>query len=712
MIPDIVKQSIQSGYSTFLQKKGLKARASQRQMIADIARYLFESSRAHEKGTPSERVCVIEAGTGTGKTLAYLSAAIPVAQYLGKNLIVSTATITLQEQLVNKDLPAFRDNSGTEFDFALAKGRGRYLCLAKLETLMAYSEGQDDTADLFGGVQPEGSTAIAPDKLVELFQSFATYAWSGEFDELPEPLESAHRAMLTTDNRSCTNRACSHFSNCPYYKSRHEWDKVDVLVCNHDLVLADLALGGGVILPPPDESIFVFDEAHHLADKALQHFSNHCQLQSTRQWLRQGAKSLTEFTKYLVGRPELQKVVEHASSIGRDLDGHLENMIQWLLSSLEWAVQTDEDAVQTYRFEMGVLSDELVDLCKSLQNQFASLTVQLEKLHVEVKKGLSEEATGSDFSREDAELWYPVLGALYQRAESTSDLWLMMAAIRKDKARPIAKWIRRMVVSDHVEFDVCASPIVADSLLKQGLWQKSYACVLTSATLSTGNNFQSFCFKNGLSDDSFFRILLSPFDYPSVSEIEIPREMAQPTDVDAHTDDVINFVEQLIENATPGRGALILFSSRKQMNDVFFGLGRESRASILRQDDFTKSEVIRLHKEKVDKKDTSVLFGLASFAEGLDLPGDYLVHVVIAKIPFSVPDDPMDAALSEWIESRGGNPFMEITLPQAAIRLKQGCGRLIRTESDSGLVSLLDSRIHSRRYGKYLLDSLPPFKMR
>lgn len=718
MIPDAVKEAIQGGYSSFLQKKGLKARSSQRQMIADITRFLFEEYQKQEKGVESESVCVIEAGTGTGKTLAYLSAAIPVAQYLGKNLIISTATITLQEQLVNKDLPAFRDNSGLDFDFALAKGRGRYLCLARLETVMAFAEGGSENGDLFAGIQgaqepqEQRATQIAPEKLIELFQSFATYAWSGEFDDLSEQLEPAQRALLTADNRSCTSRACSHYSNCPYFKSRNEWDKVDVLVANHDLVMADLALGGGVILPSPEETIFVFDEAHHLADKALQHFSNHCQIQSTRQWLKQGTKSLADFTKFLLGKPELQKVTEHASSIARDLDVMLDNLIQLLFSTMNWDDQSEEDAVQVHRFELGEVPELLLDVGKQLQHNFAALTVQLEKLHGEIKKGLSEDTERSDFTKEDSEQWYPVMGALYQRAESTSDLWLMFGSVTPDNARPIAKWIRKLHFGEFVEFDFCASPIVADSLLKQGLWSKAFACILTSATLSTGHHFQSFCFRNGLSDESFFRILNSPFDYPAVSEIEIIKDIADPSDTDAHTEDLIRYLERRLGAIPEGEGALVLYSSRKQMNDVYFGLERESRLQILRQDDFTKTEVIRKHKEKIDGRQKSMLFGLASFAEGLDLPGAYLTQVIIAKIPFSVPDDPMDAALSEWIERRGGNPFMEVTLPQAAIRLKQGCGRLIRTETDHGLITLMDNRVLSRRYGKYLLDSLPPFRRR
>jgi len=153
-----------------------------------------------------------------------------------------------------------------------------------------------------------------------------------------------------------------------------------------------------------------------------------------------------------------------------------------------------------------------------------------------------------------------------------------------------------------------------------------------------------------------------------------------------------------------------LFASRRQMRDCYDGAGLDLRDAILLQDHFSKQELLRLHRERIDRGDGSVIFGLASFAEGIDLPGDYCRHVVIAKIPFAVPDDPVEAALAEWVESRGGNAFMEISVPDAAVKLVQACGRLLRSESDSGRVSLLDRRIVTKAYGRRILDSLPPFR--
>ena len=189
--------------------------------------------------------------------------------------------------------------------------------------------------------------------------------------------------------------------------------------------------------------------------------------------------------------------------------------------------------------------------------------------------------------------------------------------------------------------------------------------------------------------------------------LRVPDLRADPRDAAAHTAAIIRDLPELVEGS---RGSLVLFSSRKQMQDVFDGLDRDWRKQVFIQGNLSKQETLNKHKARVDGGDSSVLFGLASFAEGVDLPGAYCEHVVIAKIPFSVPDDPVEAALAEWIEARGGNPFMEISVPDASLKLVQACGRLLRTEEDRGTITLLDRRLVTQRYGKAILNALPPFR--
>jgi len=182
---------------------------------------------------------------------------------------------------------------------------------------------------------------------------------------------------------------------------------------------------------------------------------------------------------------------------------------------------------------------------------------------------------------------------------------------------------------------------------------------------------------------------------------------ADPTDPEQHTAMLIAMLPQLLD---PQEGSLVLFSSRRQMNDVFEALAPDWRERILTQDSLGKQELLSRHRARIDGGDGSVIFGLASFAEGVDLPGNYCRHVVIAKIPFAVPDAPVEAALAEWIAARGGNAFMEIAVPDAALKLVQASGRLLRTEADTGRITLLDKRIVTRQYGRAILDSLPPFR--
>ena len=215
-----------------------------------------------------------------------------------------------------------------------------------------------------------------------------------------------------------------------------------------------------------------------------------------------------------------------------------------------------------------------------------------------------------------------------------------------------------------------------------------------------------FMLHSGSPREGNYKQVASPFDYAN-AVFSVPAMDCEPGDAQAHTDAIIAKLPALLD---PAEGSLVLFSSRRQMNDVYEGVMGSLGDRILVQGDYSKQEILRRHRESIDNAEGSVIFGLASFAEGVDLPGDYCRHVVIAKIPFAVPDSPLEAALAEWVEAQGRNPFMEISVPDAALRLVQAAGRLLRTETDTGRVTLLDKRVISKRYGRAILDSLPPFR--
>ena len=314
---------------------------------------------------------------------------------------------------------------------------------------------------------------------------------------------------------------------------------------------------------------------------------------------------------------------------------------------------------------------------------------------------------GLNLASHQAEEWYPLFGSLLARAENNQELWLAFTAEDPEKSPPMARWLSLADAGAAFDIEVNASPILAAETLRRHLWNVAHGALITSATLTALGSFDRFNMRAGLPFESKKAVVPSPFKYAEAGVLRVPDLRADPRNADAHTQAIIRELPAIVAGA---QGSLVLFSSRRQMQDVFAGVDAEWRKRILIQGGLSRQETLVKHKAQIDKGQVSVLFGLASFAEGIDLPGAYCQHVVIAKIPFAVPDDPVEAALSEWIEARGGNPFMEIAVPDASLRLIQACGRLLRNEQDTGSVTLLDRRLVTQRYGKAILNSLPPFR--
>lgn len=706
MLTEPLKKQIQAAYSQFLESKGLKSRYGQKLMIAEIAKTLGnitldeENHRESTEGS-GKHICVVEAGTGTGKTIAYLLPALVIAKYLGKKLVVSTATIALQEQIVNKDLPELYQHSGLSFSFALAKGRGRYLCLSKLDNLIAeYESGINPTRALYEDEYPSVSA-----QSIKLYKSMvdalAANKWNGERDTWPQALEQQEWQLITTDHRQCTGRRCSNVSVCSFFKARDSLHSVDCIVTNHDLVLADLALGGGAILPAPEDAIYVFDEGHHLPQKALNHFAHHSRVLSTSKWLDQCNKSLGTMLGHISGAGNVDRYAEQLPAQFMDTKQLLDRIYPQL-DALAQTIAIDERESH-YRFANGVVPAELLLPCVETHRSFDSLTVLLGKVVAEVSEAMED--PHCPVPKIDLENHYPVLATWQARAEANRDLWASFAIPDTQGSVPLARWLTPVDQSGSMDLEVCSSPILAAKTLEYSLWQKVCGAVVTSATLTALGNFQRFQMRAGTPMDAGYHQVPSPFDFQQAT-LEIPQGTVEATSADVHTKALVDQLPELINS---DEGTLVLFSSRKQMLDVYEEMPAVLRERILLQGDSSRQEMLDQHKKSIDAGAGSVLFGLASFAEGVDLPGQYCTHVIIAKLPFAVPDDPIEAALSEWVEMRGGNAFMEISVPDASLKLIQACGRLLRTETDTGKISLLDRRILTKRYGKAILNSLPPF---
>ena len=306
MLSEDLKGSIREAYQAIITSKSLTPRWGQRQMIAEIANTL---SRISLSGDSQPAVCVIEAGTGTGKTIAYAVAAIPVAQALRKRLIVATATIALQEQFINKDLPDIRQCSGMDFSFALAKGRRRYVCLSKLDRMIAEGAGAPSLIPLYPDEFMAPMEVAALPVYDAMLDAMGRGQWDGDRDNWPDGVPEEIWYSVTTDHSQCSGRRCPNISQCSFYRARDELQSADIIVTNHDLVLSDLALGGGAILPPPEDSIYVFDEGHHLPDKALAHFASFCRLHTTISWLQDSKNSLAQSATALAVLDSAQRLL-------------------------------------------------------------------------------------------------------------------------------------------------------------------------------------------------------------------------------------------------------------------------------------------------------------------------------------------------------------------------------------------------------------------
>ena len=706
MLTDLVKKQIQSAYSKFLENKNLKSRFGQKMMIAEIAKTfgnieLDEENVRVVSDKAGNHICVVEAGTGTGKTIAYLLPALAIAKYMGKKLVVSTATVALQEQIVSKDLPELLRHSDLSFTFSLAKGRGRYLCLSKLDNLLAeYESGLNPTRALYEDEMPS-VTAQGIKLYQSMMDALASNKWSGERDTWPQALEQDEWQIITTDHRQCTGRRCSNVSSCSFFKARDSLHSVECIVTNHDLVLADLALGGGAILPDPKDTLYIFDEGHHLPQKALSHFAHHSRMTSTSKWLDQCNKSLGAILGQISGAGNVDRYAEQLPAAFIDCKQRLDQLYP-LLESLVQTILLD-DRQSNYRFKEGVIPQPLLLPSVELQRSFDRLTDLLSKMCDELNEAMED--PHCPVPKIDLENNYPVIGTWQSRAEANRELWASYAVPDANTSVPKARWLTPVDNSGNIDIEVCSSPILASKTLEYSLWDKCCGAVVTSATLTALGNFQRFQMRAGTPNNANYQIVPSPFNFAQAT-LEIPAFAVDASNADVHTISLIDHLPKLLDKK---EGSLVLFSSRRQMQEVYDEMPESVRDLILIQGDSSKQEMLTQHKRKIDDGEGSIIFGLASFAEGVDLPGDYCRHVIIAKLPFAVPDDPIESALSEWVESRGGNPFMDITVPDASLKLVQACGRLLRTETDTGKISLLDRRILTKRYGKAILNSLPPF---
>ena len=713
MLTDLEKNAIRDHYQNIGKNlPGFRPRASQREMIAAVANAFSRTLTREEGGEPPKRegesIAVIEGPTGVGKSLAYLLAGGIMAQTRGKRLIVSSATVALQEQLVDRDLPFLVEKSGLELTFALAKGRGRYLCPYKLYQLTQSNAQQN----LLGFEAPAvlWDSKPKPEELKllrDIADEFSARRFNGDRDTWPEKIDDAIWLKVTNDRHGCLKTACPNRPECPFYLARDVLETVDVVVANHDLLLADISMGGGVILPAPENSFYCIDEAHHLPKKALSRFAAEHSW-NIAVWTLEKLPQLTGKIAALTDKAELANLADEAAT------SLLDSLHEWqfhLAEEPSLSLGSSENDRRkhnepTWLWEDGKIPEGLETTVSNTAIAARSLLKHVVGLNDALSAARREkEQDGALLDRLTSEF-----GLFIARIEQISAVWDLLSTVPIEGEEPLAKWITRRA-DDKNDYIFNASPISSASHLANSLWRRAAGAVLTSATLQSLGSFNLILRQTGLLwlPETTTLALESPFNFDTQGELYIPPVHASPKDPDAHTAAIVEWLPKLV-SPVEAIGTLVLFSSRKQMQDVALRLPDEYLPLLLVQGELPKAVLLQRHHQAIAEGKASIIFGLDSFAEGLDLPGTACVQVIIAKLPFAMPDNPIEKTQNRWIEQRGGNPFIEITVPEASIKLIQAVGRLIRTEQDYGRVTILDNRVKTQRYGQQLLACLPPFK--
>ena len=713
MLTDLEKNAIRDHYQNIGKNlPGFRPRASQREMIAAVANAFSRTLTREEGDEPPKRegesIAVIEGPTGVGKSLAYLLAGGIMAQTRGKRLIVSSATVALQEQLVDRDLPFLVEKSGLELTFALAKGRGRYLCPYKLYQLTQSNAQQN----LLGFEAPAvlWDSKPKPEELKllrDIADEFSARRFNGDRDTWPEKIDDAIWLKVTNDRHGCLKTACPNRPECPFYLARDVLETVDVVVANHDLLLADISMGGGVILPEPENSFYCIDEAHHLPKKALSRFAAEHSW-NIAVWTLEKLPQLTGKIAALTDKAELANLADEAAT------SLLDSLHEWqfhLAEEPSLSLGSSENDRRkhnepTWLWEDGKIPEGLETTVSNTAIAARSLLKHVVGLNDALSAARREkEQDGALIDRLTSEF-----GLFIARIEQISAVWDLLSTVPIEGEEPLAKWITRRA-DDKNDYIFNASPISSASHLANSLWRRAAGAVLTSATLQSLGSFNLILRQTGLLwlPETTTLALESPFNFDTQGELYIPPVHASPKDPDAHTAAIVEWLPKLV-SPVEAIGTLVLFSSRKQMQDVALRLPDEYLPLLLVQGELPKTVLLQRHHQAIAEGKASIIFGLDSFAEGLDLPGAACVQVIIAKLPFAMPDNPIEKTQNRWIEQRGGNPFIEITVPEASIKLIQAVGRLIRTEQDYGRVTILDNRVKTQRYGQQLLACLPPFK--
>ena len=659
--------------------KNYEHRNEQMQMATEV-------QRALEKG----HHLVVEAGTGVGKSFGYLVPAIlfatqeeeriAVQQSAPKSesdedavdedseapkirrIVVSTHTISLQEQLISKDLPLLNAVIPREFSSVLVKGRGNYLSKRRLELAVSRS-----------------ASLISSDRDYEDLESIRKWSketHEGSLSSLPFKPSLSIWDEVASDSGNCMGRKCKNHASCFYYTARRRVFNSQILVVNHAIFFSDLALRaqGGSILP--DYDAVIFDECHTIEAVAADHLGLQISNTQIDYTLRKLFNPRTD--KGILAALGLNQLTKDCYSCNESLDQLADDLASWLANQ-----NGGNGRVR-----------ELLEIQTDLPQKLADLSEQLERF-------------GKDLKGANDRLEMMSASKRLQSLANTLDLWL------KQKETDAVYWLEQSKLKNQMQrgparITMKSSPIDISTHLRKALFKKVKSVILTSATLATGKKqgFEFFQKRIGAEKAKSLQVG-SPFDYQRLAKLEIVVDLPDPsTDKHEFERKIIPTIQSYVEKRD-GR-TFILFTSYDMLRKICHAMtpwmAKRGLEVYSQADGTPRSQLLADFKSNPK----GVLFGAESFWQGVDVPGDALQLVIISKLPFSVPDHPLLEAKLEDIRKKGGNPFRDYQLPEAVIKFKQGFGRLIRTATDTGVVLVTDPRIVTKQYGSLFIESLPP----
>jgi ATP-dependent DNA helicase DinG len=657
------------------------------------------------QGAEHYRMAVVEAPTGVGKTLAYLAGAIDVALDNKKTLVISTATVNLQQQLLQKDLPQFVQATGKQLKVIQIKGRRRYMCPSKLVNLLSAGNQHELSLDVDTKYQQAKRYAAAE----KLHLQWDKNLWDGDRDSRTDAIDPVLWHEISTDSEGCAGKSCSKYQRCPYYLVRREMITANVLIANHDLVLSDADLGGGLVLPNPEEILFIFDEAHNLPQKALDHAAKALNFAQLYQTAETADSVLKKLVKALAFRQHDFGFM--LGELRRDLPG-----VVTLLQQMETLLKSDElvknmlagKVSEPRIYWQSPLVKTLITPCHGLL-QRANIIYKHYTLFAKwIKDGLETQQV----SNKVAEVLLPQIGTVQNIFGYLIDFMALFLDEDKPDIPPNVRWLSLEKFSKETTLVINSGPMTAAYFLEKSLWKQAYGVVLTSATLRGLGLFQRFRADCGLKryNEKHFLSVKSPFNYQQQATLSLPMMRSLPNE--NFIDWQQEVVSQLITVIDIKEASLVLFTSKIVMDAVYKQLPSElSKQVLLQGDTLSPKNMIVEHIRRIDCGQGSIIFGMDRFAEGVDLPGKLCSHVVITKLPFPVFTRPIEQAKQEWILRSGGQPFIALSLPAVSVKLIQACGRLLRKETDSGRITILDRRLLTKGYGKQLLQYLPDYKI-